>query len=103
MIRRRFAAGFRNFEESHKKEVHSWVKFDNLGAEPVLIAWGKRMTIPDIAEAKDEVLRASLTALRRASILARETAIRTGTRLVVVKDGKLLRISVNGLCAQPTV
>lgn len=61
------------------------------------------MTTPDINEAKDEVLRASFVALQRASRLARETAIRTGTHLVLVKDGKLLRIPAHELCSQPTV
>ncbi|WP_092192528.1 hypothetical protein [Desulfomicrobium norvegicum] len=61
------------------------------------------MTTPDITEAKDEVLRASFNALRRASMLARETAIRTGTHLVLVKDGKLLRIPAHELCSQPIV
>lgn len=61
------------------------------------------MSTPDIAEAKDEVLRGSFSALQRASMLARETAIRTGTHLVLFKDGKLLRISAHELCTQPAV
>lgn len=45
-----------------------------------------------ITEAKDPDLRASGAAMSRAAQLARETAIRTDTNLVVVKDGKLTRI-----------
>lgn len=45
-----------------------------------------------ITEAKDSDLRSSTAALNRAARLARETAIRTGTNLVVVKDGRLARI-----------
>ena len=45
-----------------------------------------------ITEAKDPDLRASVAAMRRAAALARETAIRTDTDLVVVKDGQLVRI-----------
>ena len=41
VIRRRFVAGLRNFEEIYKKEVHSWIEFDNSGVEPVVIAWGE--------------------------------------------------------------
>lgn len=41
VIRRRFTAGLRNFEEIYKSEVHSWVKFDNSGLEPLVIAWGE--------------------------------------------------------------
>jgi len=45
-----------------------------------------------ITEAKDPDLRASVAAMQRAAALARETAIRTDTDLVVVKDGQLVRI-----------
>lgn len=47
------------------------------------------MKANDISKAKDPVLRSSLKALRRASALARETAIKTGTDFVVVVDGRL--------------
>lgn len=50
------------------------------------------MTMKDISEAKDPDLRNSMTALRRAAELARETAIRTDTDIVVVKDGRLVSI-----------
>jgi len=46
----------------------------------------------DISEAKNPDLPASLTAMRRAAAAARETAIRTGTAIVVVRDGKPVRI-----------
>jgi hypothetical protein len=46
-----------------------------------------------IREAKDPVLRASMAALQRASLLARQIAIQTDTNLVIVKNGQLLRIS----------
>lgn len=55
------------------------------------------MMTKDIHEAKDAVLRASVVALRRASRLARETAIQTGTNLVLVSDGKLQRIPAEEL------
>jgi hypothetical protein len=55
------------------------------------------MMTKDINEAKDAVLRASVVALRRASRLARETAIQTGTNLILVSDGKLQRISAKEL------
>ena len=58
------------------------------------------MSTPDIAEAKDEVLRASFAALQRASLLARKTAILTGTDLVLFKDGRLLRIPPHELRSQ---
>ena len=40
-IRRRFAAGLRNFENAYKTEVDSWAKFDNDGEEPILLEWGE--------------------------------------------------------------
>lgn len=50
------------------------------------------MNAQDITNAKDPDLRASMTALRRASALARETALQTNTAIVILEDGKLVRI-----------
>jgi hypothetical protein len=46
------------------------------------------MNNKDISTAKDPDLRASLAALQRAALLARQTAIQTGTDIVVVQDGQ---------------
>jgi len=54
----------------------------------------------DISEAKDPDMRASMAALQRAALQARKTAIQTGTHLVIVKDGRLLRISAEELRQQ---
>ena len=51
----------------------------------------------DLSEAKDPDVRASLGALRRAAQLARKTAILTETNLVIVKDGRMLRLSADEL------
>jgi len=37
VIRRRFAAGLRNFHESYKAQVDAWALFDNEGETPVLL------------------------------------------------------------------
>ena len=58
------------------------------------------MKTKDIGEAKDPDVRASMAALQRASLQARKTAIQTGTHLVIVKDGQLLRISAEELSQQ---
>ncbi len=50
------------------------------------------MKPPDIAEARSPEMRASMTALRRAAAMARRTAIQTGTDLVIIKDGVLVRV-----------
>ena len=50
------------------------------------------MNTRDISEAKDPDLRASVAAMQRAAQLARQTAIQTGTDLIVRVDGKITRI-----------
>jgi len=46
----------------------------------------------DISEARNPDLRASLAAMRRAAAEARRIAIETNTGIVVVRDGKPVRI-----------
>lgn len=58
------------------------------------------MNSADISQAKDADLRSSLAALRRAAALARKEAILTGTELVVVRDGRLVRIPAETLRRQ---
>lgn len=50
------------------------------------------MNTKDISEAQNPDLRASVAAMQRAAELARQTAIQTGTDLIVIRDGKLTRI-----------
>lgn len=54
----------------------------------------------DLSSARDPDLRASLAALRRASQLARKTAIQTDTGLIVVRDGRMVRIPAETLRRQ---
>ncbi len=54
----------------------------------------------DLSKAKNPDLRASLAAMQRAAQQARNTAVQTDTALVVVKDGKLLRIPAAQLRGQ---
>jgi hypothetical protein len=58
------------------------------------------MNANDISNAKDPDLRASLGALRRAAQQARKTAMLTETNLVIVKDGRMQRISADELRQQ---
>lgn len=53
----------------------------------------------ELSNAKNPDLRASLTAMHRAAKLARQIALQTDTAIVVVKDGKLLRIPAEQLRA----
>ena len=55
------------------------------------------MTMQSIQEAKDPDLRASVAAMNRAAEAARKTAIQTGTDLIVMKNGKLIRIPADVL------
>ncbi len=43
VIRRRFIAGLRNFEQHYKAEVDDWTKFNNAGERPVLLEWGENL------------------------------------------------------------
>ena len=56
-----------------------------MGREPV--------TPQELSKAKNPDLRASLAAMRRAAEMARRTAIQTDTDIVVVKDGKPVRVT----------
>ena len=47
----------------------------------------------DLPKAKHPEMRASLAAMRRAAAMARKIAIQTDTGIVVVRDGKPVRIS----------
>ncbi len=55
------------------------------------------MKIKNIREAKNPDLRNATVALRRAAKVARQTAIETNTHLVVMKNGKLTRLSARVL------
>jgi hypothetical protein len=57
----------------------------------------KSMKPEDISQAKDPDIRAGLAALKRAALLARKTAIQTDTDLIIVKEGRLTRITAQEL------
>ena len=58
------------------------------------------MNTRDISEAKDPDMRTAMAALKRAALQARKIAIKTGTRLIIVKDDQLLKISPEELRQQ---
>lgn len=53
----------------------------------------------DISQASSADLRASLAALQRACIQARKTALQTDTEIVVMREGKIRRISAKAIRA----
>jgi len=54
----------------------------------------------DILKARSADLRNSLPAMQRAAALARQTAIATNTAIIVMRDGKRVRISADELRQQ---
>lgn len=103
-IRRRFDAGRRLFESVYQPLVDHWALYDNSGDEPVLMDWsGKGMTEPkkasepaasykDLPPGAGPELLGSLQAIRRAAQRAREVALQTGTDLIVMRGGQVVRV-----------
>jgi hypothetical protein len=54
----------------------------------------------ELSKARNPDLRASLAAMLRAAESARQTALQTGTAIVVVRDGKPVRITAEELCRE---
>lgn len=50
-----------------------------------------------ISQARNPDLRTAMTAMQRAAELARQTAIQTNTAIVVVREGKRIRITAEQL------
>lgn len=57
----------------------------------------KPLTQNDLSKAKNPDLRASMAAMQRAAKMARQTAIQTDTGIIVVRDGKPVRIPAKQL------
>lgn len=55
------------------------------------------MTPKDISQAKNPDLRASLAALQRAAQDARRIAMQTDTAIIVMRDGKRVRVTADEL------
>lgn len=55
----------------------------------------------ELFKAKNPDLRASLAAMQRAAELARKIAVQTDTEIVVVRDGKLVRVPAEQLRGIP--
>lgn len=58
------------------------------------------MNPQDISKARNPDLRASVQAMRRAAELARQTALQTETAIVIVQDGKPVRVTADMLRKQ---
>lgn len=87
VIRRRFSAGLHNFRRFYAPLVDAWALYDNSGSTPVMLEW------KPISSARDPDLRQSQAALERAARRAHELAARTGTRIVVSRNGVVEHIA----------
>ena len=58
------------------------------------------MTQQVLEAVKPKESEAELEALRRAARAARELAVRTGTAIIVLRDGKIVRVSADELRKQ---
>jgi hypothetical protein len=55
------------------------------------------MNQDQVGQARDKDLPSSLIAIRRAAQAVRDTAVRTGTAIIVWRNGQVVRISANEL------
>lgn len=55
------------------------------------------MTCKDISLARSPLLKGSMAAMERAAAMAREIAIQTNTAIILVKDGKVKRVTADEL------
>lgn len=106
VIRRRFDSGMRLLQEVYQPLVDQWAVYDNSGKEPMLLNWSDdTMTTCDEAREPEcppygpvpadapPDLKDALRAMQRAAERARQLAQQTGTDLIVVRDGKVARMS----------
>ena len=42
IIRRRFTAGLKNFEQLYAPKVDAWALYNNSGEQPVLLSWSEK-------------------------------------------------------------
>lgn len=93
-IRRRFAAGWLNFNGPYRALVDDWMVFESSGDAPRVLDWSERGGVGgDWRRAGNEDLRAAPGAASQAAGLARELAARTETAIVVLREGRLEWIS----------
>jgi imidazolonepropionase-like amidohydrolase len=57
----------------------------------------KIMNEKDLHLARNKYILTSLIAMKRAAIMARELAVQTNTAIIVVRDGKIVRITADEL------
>jgi predicted ABC-type ATPase len=96
-IRRRFSAGLRNLQVIYQPLVSEWAIYENSGLGPFTsrrrrtIMSGKIIGASDKEKKRDPDFIKAEAAMQRAAQRAREKARRTGSGVVVVKDGEIVK------------
>ncbi len=55
------------------------------------------MTQDQLAQARDKNLPASLIAMRRAALMARQQTVRTDTAIIVIRNSQIVRVTAETL------
>lgn len=108
MIRRRFEAGLRLLTQVYQPLVDQWSVYNNSGDQPVLLDWSDAMTNPNkvnehlpayraLPVGDNANLQGALAAMQRAAERARRVAQETGTDLIVVRAGQVVRIPAHAI------
>jgi predicted ABC-type ATPase len=111
-VRRRFTQGRDLFDRVYQNLVDAWKLYHNVDGEPVLIDWKNRMDDTSVRELEQAYVRrveypahlvGPMRAMMRAAQAARDIARQTGTKLVIVRDGKGVEVSPDELPPLPEV
>lgn len=93
VLRRRFSRGQENFKTIYRPKVDRWMLFNTSTELPIMKSKGGRAKRPD----DEALLQGAKAALLRASQNASLIALQTGTRLVLMRDGKVLELGPDDL------
>lgn len=104
VVYRRYHSGRKLFDSVYKGLVDEWSLYDSSGNFPVLVEWSgeergpikveehKPVYTPHIPANAGPRQRDALHALYRAAERAREIARQTGTKLVIARNGQMVRV-----------
>jgi predicted ABC-type ATPase len=91
VVRRRFDAGLRNFQDVYKHLVDNWEWYDNSGHNPAIDFSGNQSMSRRVKHSKE--IEDTLRALRRAAKRALELGLQTGTPVYVWKNNRIVDLT----------
>ena len=94
VVRRRFAQGWINFQKLYRPLADSWRLYDKFRGSGSDGRSGDK--VMKTKSGRNNALTGLEPALRRARLRARQTAARTGTPVVIYRNGKIERRMVTG-------